>query len=181
MRDDRANQRKELLPGADPDHVRPALTKREQEQDPEPEAFEHDGFDPDDPDTYWLQGDDPEASVVRTADQRAVIKRQLKSEGAQFVYGLLVLAGALGAIALAVTIQTVLFIAIACVSSPIAMYWFRDKWRRWLGSAPYCYKLLSSLGEDAENVREAHEVKERQKYVRAVGDLYEHTRPKDRR
>ena len=119
--------------------------------------------------------------MTRTADHRAAIKRQLRSEGAQFVYGLLVLAGALGAIALAATIQTVPFIVIACIVFPLGMYWFRDKWRRWIGSAPYCYRLLTSLGEDAENVREAHEHKQRQKYVRAVGDLYEHTRPDDRR
>jgi len=171
MGGERSNPRRELLPGADPDRVREVLTTPE----PEPDAF-----DPEDPDTYWLRGDDPEASVIRTSDQRAAIKRQLRSEGAQFVYGLLVLAGALGSVALAATIRTAPFIIIACIAMPVGLYWFRDKWRRWLGSAPYCYRLLTSLGEDAENVRESHEQKQRDKYVRAVGDLYEHTRPKQK-
>ena len=172
MRDGQTQKRRELLPDADPSIVREALAAPD-----ESEPF----LDPDDPETFWLEGDDPEASVTRTADRRAAIKRQLRSEGAQFVYGLLVLAGALGAIALAATIRTTPFVVVACIVFPLGMFWFRDKWRRWLGSAPYCYRLLTSLGENAENVLEAHEQKERQKYVRAVGDLYEHTRPDDRR
>jgi flagellar biosynthesis component FlhA len=159
------------MPDVDPEKLRAALTPKEFDPDTD--------VDPDDENAVWLLGDDPEADITRISDNRAAIKRQLKSEGAQFVYGLLMLAGALGSLALALTIQTIPFIAIACVACPVGMWWFRARWKRWLGTAPYCYKLLTSLGEDAENVREAHENKQRQKYVRAVGDLYEHTRPKD--
>lgn len=166
-------KRVELLPDADPDEVQRALHAQEDEDD----AID---FEIDDENAVWLTGDDPESSIIRTADNRAVIKRQLRSEGAQFVYGLLMLAGALGSAALAITIQTIPFIVIACIAAPIGLFWFRDRWKRWVGTAPYCYKLLTSLGEDAENVLENHEVKQRQKYVKAVGDLYEHTRPTDR-
>jgi hypothetical protein len=41
------------------------------------------------------------------------------------------------------------------------------------------YRLMSSLGEDAENILVAHEQRERRKYVKKIGDLYEHTRPKE--
>ena len=166
--------RVELIPDADPEQIERLLHAHEE---PEPEPV----LDPDDPDSFWLEGDDPEADIVRTADNRAAIKRQLRSEGAQFVYGLLMLAGALGSIALAATIRTLPFYIIAGIAAPIGLLWFLNKWNRGLGTAPYCYKLLTSLGEDAENVREAHEHKERKKYVRAVGDLYEHTRPGDKK
>lgn len=172
MAENSHGRRKELIPDADPEAVR--------------RLFEHDDRgasdeSAEDENSFWLAGDDPEAQISRISDNRAAMKRQLKSEGAQFVYGLLMLAGGLGSLALAATIQTLPFIVIACIVFPLSVFWFRNKWGRWLGTAPYCYKLLTSLGEDAENVREAHEQKERQKYVRAVGDLYEHTRPGEKR
>lgn len=164
-------RRIELLPDMDPETVREALRPKE----PETPAVE---IDEDDPDAVWLLGDDPEAKVTRIADRRNVIKRRVKSEGAQFVYGLLVLAASLGAVALAATIQTLPFIIVAAVVFPIGAFWFRSRWRRWLGAAPYMYRLMSSLGEDAENILVEHEQKQRRKYVRQIGDLYEHTRPK---
>lgn len=168
-------KRIELLPDADPAAVTRTLRP---EPEPEPELTLE--VDPDNPDAEWLLGDDPEANVSRIADRRSVIKRKARSEGAQFVYGLLVLAGSLGAVALAVTIRTWPFIAVAAVVFPMGAYWFRKSWRRWVGSAPYTYRLLTSLGEDAENVLVAHEDKKRDKYVKQIGDLYEHTRPKDK-
>lgn len=171
MREERP-KRVELLPDMDPETVKKAVMP-----DPEPEPELKLEVDPENPDAEWLLGDDPEAEVTRISDQRSVIKRRARSEGAQFVYGLLVLAGSLGAIALAVTIQTWPFIAVAAVAFPLGAFWFRKSWRRWVGSAPYCYRLLTSLGEDAENVLVEHEQKQRRKYVKQIGDLYEHTRP----
>lgn len=174
MRDERP-KRVELLPDVDPDVVKKAVMR---EPDPEPEETLVLEVDPENPDAAWLLGDDPEAQVSRIADRRSIIKRRARSEGAQFVYGLLVLAGSLGAVALAATIRTWPFIAVAAVVFPMGAWWFRNSWRRWVGSAPYCYRLLTSLGEDAENVLVAHEEKQRTKYVKQIGDLYEHTRPK---
>ncbi|MCC5821747.1 MAG: hypothetical protein LAT64_00500 [Phycisphaerales bacterium] len=168
-------KRIELLPDADPEAVRAALRPAAEPEPPKPE-FE---LDEDDPDAVWLLGEDPEAKISRIADRRSVIKRRAKSEGAQFVYGLLVLAAALGAVALAATIQTLPFIIVAAVVFPAGVFWFRSRWRRWLGAAPYMYRLMTSLGEDAENILVEHEQKQRRKYVKQIGDLYEHTRPKD--
>lgn len=168
-------KRIELLPDVDPDVVKKAVMP-----EPEPEPVLELEVDPDNPDAEWLLGDDPEADVSRIADRRSVIKRRARSEGAQFIYGLVVLAGSLGAVALAATIQTWPFIAIAGVVFPLSILWFRKSWRRWIGSAPYTYRLLTSLGEDAENVLVAHEDKKRDKYVKQIGDLYEHTRPKSK-
>lgn len=172
MKKDTRPKRVELLPDADPESVRAALRPAR----PEPVAE----IDPDDANAVWLLGDDPEAKISRTADRRNIVRRRARSEGAQFVYGLLVLAGSLGAVALAATMRTTPIIVVAGVVFPLGLWWFRSRWRRWLGAAPYCYRLLTSLGEDAENVLVVHEQKKRAKYVRQIGDLYEHTRPKDK-
>lgn len=162
-------RRIELLPDADPEAVRAAL------RPPEPPTPV---IDENDPDAVWLLGDDPEAKVTRISDRRGVVRKHARSEGAQFVYGLIVLAVALGAVALAATIRTMPFLIAAGVLFPIGAWWFRSRWRRWLGAAPYAYRLMTSLGEDAENILVAREQREREKYVRQIGDLYEHTRPK---
>jgi len=169
MKDHERPNRRELMPDVDPELLQAALRPLEPEPDLE--------FDPDDPGAAWLLGDDPEANITRTADHRNAIKRQIKSEGAQFVYGILILAASLGSIALAATIRTVPFYIAAGIICPIGFWMFRSRWKRWLGSAPYCYQLLTSLGEDAENMRLNHEDKQRQKYVNKIGDLYEHSRP----
>lgn len=155
----------ELLPDADPDAVRAAVR-------PQPVIDEND------PDAVWLLGDDPEARIQRISDRRSLVRKQMRSQGAGFIYGLVVLAVSLGTVALAATIRTLPFVIVAAVVFPIGVLWFRVSWRRWLGSAPYFYRLLTSLGEDAENVLVAREQAERARYVRKIGDLYEHTRPK---
>lgn len=170
MREDGQPKRRELLPDVDPELVQAAT------RGPEPE-FE---TDPDAEGAEWLLGDDPEANVIRISDHRNAIKKQIKSEGAQFVYGLLILAFSLGSLALAATIRTMPYFIAAGVLCPIGFWMFRSRWKRWIGAAPYCYRLLTSLGEDAENVRIAHEEKQRKKYVNAIGDLYEHSRPDDK-
>lgn len=159
--------RTELLPDADHEAVKAVLARPVE-------------IDENDPDAVWLLGDDPEANISRISDRRGVVRRKAKSEGAQFVYGLVVLAASLGAVSLAATIRTMPFIVTAAVVFPIGLLWFRSRWRRWLGAAPYAYRLMSSLGEDAENILVAKEEKERAKYVRQIGDLYEHTRPKSK-
>ncbi len=108
-----------------------------------------------------LEGFDPEAHHVNVSQQRSV-KRAIKSEGGQFVIGLLVFALALGVLALAATIRTQPWLIAAGVVAPPALIWFFLRWKRWLAGAPYAYRLLTSLGEDADNLLEER----RQKMLR---------------
>lgn len=175
MKKEPERRRIELLPDIDPQAVRDALRPL---PPPAPEPVLPD-LDPDDPDAVWLLGDDPEARILRIADRRSLIRKQVRTEGFQFVTGLVVLAASLGVLSLAVTIRTLPFYIAAGVVCPAGMWYFRNRWRRWVGAAPYMYRLMSSLGEDAENILVAHEQRERRKYVKKIGDLYEHSRPKD--
>ena len=50
----------------------------------------------------------------------------------------------------------------AGVVAPPALIWFFLRWKRWLAGAPYAYRLLTSLGEDADNLLEER----RQKMLR---------------
>jgi len=98
-----------------------------------------------------LAGFDPEAHHQNIRD-RQTIKKQVMSEGGQFVLGLVVLALGLGVLALAATIRSTEWYVIAGLVAPPALLWFFLRWKRWLAGAPYAYRLLTSLGEDAENI-----------------------------
>jgi len=98
-----------------------------------------------------LEGFDPEAHHVNVS-QRKTIRRQLTSEGGQFVLGLLVMTGALGVAAWAIAYQSRESLIVAGVVAPPALLWFFLRWRKWLAGAPYAYRLLTSLGEDADNI-----------------------------
>lgn len=106
-----------------------------------------------------LEGFDPEAHIHNTKiftkqqrKQRKRIRKQMLSEGAQFIYGLLILAGTAGLIALATTIQSVDLLTTMMIICPIVIIYGVISWKRWLRGAPYAYRLLTSLGEDAENL-----------------------------
>jgi len=157
--------RRELLPGVDPEWVEAALSKPE-EDEPEVE------FDPDDPDSVWILGNDPEAKISSVADRRNLIHKQMLSTGGQFVLGLFMMFIAIGITIMAITNPVKLYIIPAAIIAPISMWYMRARWRRWLGSAPYFYRLMSSLGEDAENILVEREEKQRKKFVNKVGDLY---------
>ncbi|MHA7813926.1 MAG: hypothetical protein ACX94C_11100 [Phycisphaerales bacterium] len=159
-------KRKELLPDIDPSWVEQAISRPEEEEDLEPD------FDPDDPDAVWVLGNDPEAKISSVADRRSVVRRQMLSAGGQFVMGIVMLFIGLGLIIMAITNPVLQYIIPAAIFAPISFWYMRIRWRRWLGSAPYFYRLLTSLGEDAENILVDHEQKKRQKYVNQVGDLY---------
>ena len=98
-----------------------------------------------------LEGFDPEAHHVNVS-QRVTVKGALSSEGGRFVIGLVVLALTLGLIALAATIRTQPWLIAAGVIAPPALIWFFLRWKKWLAGAPYAYRLLTSLGEDADNL-----------------------------
>ncbi|MEQ8770398.1 MAG: hypothetical protein RIB60_07810 [Phycisphaerales bacterium] len=153
------SRRQELLPGADPKKVQEAI-------------FAPEEIDPDDPDAVWLLGNDPEADAKFVRDRRSDIRRQLFSTGAQLVVGLLVAAASLALVIMAITNPRWPYIVSAAILAPLGAWFCRVKWRRWIGSAPYFYKLLTSLGEDAENVLLEHKRKQRAKYAKKVGTLY---------
>ncbi len=163
-KDDRP-KRRELLPGVDPSWVESALSRPEDE---EPEVE----FDPDDPDSVWILGNDPEAKISSVADRRNLIHKQMLSAGGQFVLGLFMMFIAIGITIMAITNPTRVYIIPAVIITPISLWYMRVRWRRWLGSAPYFYRLMTSLGEDAENILIEREEKQRQKFVKKVGDLY---------
>ncbi len=98
-----------------------------------------------------LEGFDPEAHHSNVSQKRSV-KRAISSEGGRFVIGLVVLALTLGLLALAATIRTQAWYIAAGVIAPPALLWFFFKWKKWLAGAPYAYRLLTSLGEDADNL-----------------------------
>ena len=58
----------------------------------------------------------------------------------------------LGLLALAATIRTQAWYIAAGVIAPPSLLWFFFKWKKWLAGAPYAYRLLTSLGEDADNL-----------------------------
>lgn len=159
------SKRQELLPDIDPSWVEQAM-KRPEDDEPE---FE---IDPDDPDAVWVLGNDPEAKISSVADRRSLVRKQMLSSGGQFVMGIVMMFVGLGLVIMAITNPVLNYIIPAAVVAPISIWYMRVRWRRWLGSAPYFYRLLTSLGEDAENILVDHETKQRQKYVDKIGDLY---------
>ena len=144
-KDDRA-KRQELLPEIDPSWVEQAISRPEEEEDQEPD------FDPDDPDAVWVLGNDPEAKFSNVSDHRSLVRKQMLSAGGQFVMGILMMFLGLGLIIMAITNPVLQYIIPAAIVAPIAFWYMRVRWRRWLGSAPYFYRLMTSLGEDAENI-----------------------------
>lgn len=158
-------ERKELLPDIDPEWVKSAISKPEEE---DPDEI----FDPDDPDSVWILGNDPEAKLGSVADRRNLIHKQMLSTGGQFVVGLIMMFIALGVTIMAITNPVLIYIIPAAIIAPISIFYMRARWQRWLGSAPYFYRLMSSLGEDAENILVDRETKQRKKFVDKVGDLY---------
>ncbi len=77
---------------------------------------------------------------------------RLFSPGAQFIYALLIITALAGIIGLAATIESPTLVLIAGIASPMLLPICVWKWIRWLDSAPYYYRLLTSLGEDAREL-----------------------------
>lgn len=99
-----------------------------------------------------LEGFDPEAHHVNVSRRRRAIRKQITSEGGMFVIGLVLMAVALGVVAWAIAYQTRESLIVAGVVGPPALLWFFFRWKKWLAGAPYVYRLLTSLGEDADNL-----------------------------
>lgn len=72
--------------------------------------------------------------------------------GARFVYALCLMKVTLGVLGLALTWQDPRALAVAGIFATAAGILLWVFWRSWLGGFPYVYRLLTSLGEDAENL-----------------------------
>lgn len=101
---------------------------------------------------------DPEAHYQNIRNKQTV-RKVMTSDGGQFVASLL-----LAATGLAVGIYAAfnhtrgVLITAAVVCPPTLIYAFL-RWRLWLGQAPYLYRLLTSLGEDADHILDQHREK----------------------
>lgn len=121
-----------------------------------------------------LRGFDPEACIrhtrtdrpegARVADIRAwrlTTRRPRRvpgrlrvgfGPGARFVYGLILITLSLGAVGLAASWQSREALVVAAFFSAANGVLFWVFWRSWLDGLPYVYRLLTSLGEEAENL-----------------------------
>ena len=119
------------------------------------------GFDPEASIRNTRVGDEAEAEPRASAGAwrvgrgwrvRRIGARALVGPGARFVYALLLMASVLGVMGLALSWRNTEVLVVAgffCAASGILLWVF---WRSWLNGLPYCYRLLTSLGEDAENL-----------------------------
>ena len=103
-----------------------------------------------------LGGDDPESADGAARDRRSFVRRELLGGGVQLLVGLATALVALALVILAATVQTWDYAVAASICAPPAFVFLAVRWRIWLGQLPYCYRLLTSLGEDAQNLLEDH-------------------------
>ncbi|MEM9372998.1 MAG: hypothetical protein AAGA55_05080 [Planctomycetota bacterium] len=115
---------------------------------------------------HLLRGSDPEADVHRTkrgeqriathrrrtSDVRSVVRVAATSSGAHFVYALIAFTVAIGVLGLALTWRDGRVLAASAVITPLSLTWFVIRLRAWLNRTPYWYRLLTSLGENADNL-----------------------------
>ncbi len=135
-------------------------------------------YDPDSEPTAQelLGGTDPESLTINVRQRRRRIRKQIFNAGSQLVLGLIIAVISLALIILAATIQTRPYVIAACVIAPPALVFLAVSWRKWLGNAPYIYRLLTSLGEDADNILEDRVRKHRQAQARKLEKLHEKIR-----
>ena len=111
-----------------------------------------------------LLGNDPEAdhwntlgrseTRIEIQEQRRRVQwlRVLELDGFYVVLSLIGLMLALGFLALALTLAGSSVSTPTLALSAVCLVWAVIRWRRWLARAPYFYRLMTSLGEDAENL-----------------------------
>lgn len=101
--------------------------------------------------------------------RQSEIKKQISSAGGQFVIGLLVWLITVAAIVLVATNwSNNAYLIPAAVIAPFGLWYSFSRWKRWIGAAPYCYRLMSSLGEDAENLRADHAMRQMRKATKQM-------------
>ncbi len=127
------------------------------------------GFDPEASIRHTRTGFGPAAgewkagAIARTAPIRRTARlhyRRMQTgrwrpgfgPGTRFVAGLLLLTASLGATGLALSWQSRDALVVAGFFSATTGVLFWAFWRSWLDGFPYVYRLMTSLGEDAENL-----------------------------
>ncbi|MFT5423487.1 MAG: hypothetical protein ACI89L_001267 [Phycisphaerales bacterium] len=116
-----------------------------------------------------MQGLGEEERVRIKMQRQSEIKKQISSAGGQFVIGLLVWLITVAAVILGATNwDNNAYLIPAAVIAPIGLWYSFSRWKRWIGTAPYCYKLMSSLGEDAENLKAEHAMKQMRKATKQM-------------
>lgn len=94
----------------------------------------------------------PSGGRIGIRRRRRVMLRRAVGPGARFVYALILITVTLGMMGLALSWQNAAALMVAgvfAIASTILLWAF---WRSWLDGLPYAYRLLTSLGEDAENL-----------------------------
>ncbi len=124
------------------------------------------------PDEVELIGFDPEAGQTRIGG-RSTLAGHLTSDVGMFIIGLIVAMAGLSVLIYAIFNQTQTNLIIAGIVSPPTLIWAFVKWRRWLGGAPYVYRLLLSLNEKeaAEEALEIHREKQRRRVEKRIAEL----------
>lgn len=136
-------------------------------ESPELVPIGSDGIDEPDPDEVHaiVHGNDPEAhlwNAIEHPPEPVIIRdvssaakwswRTVRSDGFHFILSFAGLILSLGLLGLAIALANVRFTLPTIVLSLICVVWFVIRWRIWLANAPYCYRLLTSLGENADNL-----------------------------
>lgn len=119
-----------------------------------------------------LGGFDPEAGQTRIGG-RTTITGHITSEAGLFVIGLMVALAGSSVLIYALVMQTTRSLIIAGIVAPPALIWAFLKWRRWLGGAPYFYRLLLSLNEReaAEEIMAEHQERQQKRIAKRIAEL----------
>lgn len=115
---------------------------------------------------------DPEAGQSRIADKTS-ITGQIMSEAGLFVIGLCAAMLGVSVLIYAAVMQTLPTLIAAVVIAPVTLGWAFVKWKRWMGGAPYVYRLLLSLNEKdaADEALMTHRERERQRVAKKIEKL----------
>ena len=106
-----------------------------------------------------LRGFDPESEIrntkvgpTRVRRAKPTVKTLVVARGSHFIYSLVLFTLNLGVLGLALTWQDSRMLAACLIATPITTVWFCLRLRAWMNRTPYFYRLLTSLGEDAEEL-----------------------------
>jgi len=115
---------------------------------------------------------DPEAGQSRIGGRQG-LTGQIMSEAGLFVLGLLAAMVGTSLLIYALVMRTPATLIAAGVVCPPTLIWAFLKWRRWLGNAPYVYRLLLSLNEKeaAAEAIEAHRERQRQRVAKRIAEI----------
>ena len=115
---------------------------------------------------------DPEAGRSRIGG-RTTLTGHLTSEAGMFVIGSVTAIVGTSVLIYALVIRSPQTLIAAGVISPPTLIWAFVKWRRWLGGAPYIYRMLMSLDEKeaASEVMSKHRERQRQQVEKRIAEL----------